>query len=103
MSAGLEVWGQDGTQLISTNTSVVLILGTFQIGGAGAAQSGSISDGRLANGRPYAFQLLGGIPGADNNEAEVTASGTTISWSYPKPDGSSDYLRPRATIMYGTY
>jgi hypothetical protein len=100
--AGVQVWAPDGTILIDTNTSVALILGTFAIGGTGSPQSGSVTDARLANGRPYAFMLLGGIPGANNQEAEVTVSGTTVTWRYPNADPTFAN-RPAVTIMYGTF
>jgi len=103
MATGLQVWAQNGTLLIDTTSSVALILGTFAIGGAGSAQSGSITDARLGNGRPFAFQLLGGIPGADNKEAIITTSANGVSWSYPSAEATYESDRPRATIMYGTF
>jgi hypothetical protein len=102
MATGLQVWAQNGTLLIDTTTSVVLQLGIISIGGAGAPQSGAIADGRLGQGRPYAFQLLGGIPGYDNKEAVISISGTTLSWTFPEPDGSQPLNRPNTTILYGT-
>lgn len=103
MATGLQVWSPSGALMIDTSTSVVLMLGTFAVGGQGTPQSGSIYDARLSNGRPFYFMLLGGIPGVDNNEVNVTFSGDTLTWSYPKPDGSAGNIRPNATIMYGTY
>jgi hypothetical protein len=89
--------------VVDTTTSVALILGTFQIGGVGFPQSGTVTDDRLYNGRAYAFQLLGGIPGADNKEAVISASGNAITWAYPDQDGSQALNRPSATVMFGTY
>jgi len=101
--AGLEVWAQNGTQLIGATTSVILQFGIITIGGVGAPQSGAIADGRFGLGRPYFFQLLGGIPGYDNREAVISISGTTLSWNFPEADGSQSANRPSTTILYGTF
>jgi hypothetical protein len=103
MATGLQVWLPNGTLVVDTTTSVVLILGTFQIGGVGFPQTGTVTDNRLYNGRPYSFQLLGGIPGADNKEAVITASGNTITWRFPEADASQPLNRPNTTVMYGTF
>lgn len=98
MATGLQVWAPDGTLLIDTTTSVVLILGTFALGGGGFPQSGSVVDERLRNGRPYAFMLVSGVPAADGSDVVITTTANSIDWSFPVGD-----LRPACVVMYGTY
>lgn len=89
-----------GRVKLDSSTNAMLHLGTASIGGAGTAQSGTITDDRFLWGTGVAFTLLGGFVGRDGYEAVFTFSGSTLTWQYPRP-GSSSAERAPVTFLYG--
>lgn len=99
MSAGLQIWREDGLLVIDTQTSVALICGSVLIGGANQAQSGSFTDDRLSLGRPYYIVTTLEVNGFIGYRPNVTFSGNTVSWSWPVQYGGISY--PRCRFIYG--
>lgn len=97
MAAGLQVWDASGNLLIDTTTWCGQILGNFTL--AAPHSAGSLSDGNLTLGRPFAFLLPNdgnnGSKAAGNPQGQtVTISGSTLSWS------ASDQA---CQVIYGVY
>ena len=85
---------------LDSDTNAMLHLGTASIGGAGTAQSGTITDDRFSWGTGVVFTLLGGFVGRDGYEAVFTFAGNTLTWRYPR-SGSNAAERAPTTFLYG--
>ena len=89
-----------GRVKLDSSTNAMLHFGVATIGGAGSAQSGTITDDRFTWGRGVIFPLVNGFVGRENYEAIFTFSGNTLTWRYPQ-GGSSASERPQITFLYG--
>ncbi len=93
MPLGLRLRDASGNVIFDTSTRTGQILGTVSI--TSTNQSGSLTDGGLANGTPF-FMLNGGPSEVD---PAVSFSGTTMSWAK-----NTAYPHNWAgTIIYGYY
>lgn len=76
MAYGLVVRDAAGNVILDTSTRLTRILGTFNTG----TSNGSITDGNLAQGTPFWF-ISDGYGSGDGFTADISVSGTTISWT----------------------
>lgn len=109
MADGLRAWDANGVLMFDETSPVVKFLGTLTIGAnnTGAAQSGTISDGRFtqyAQHVPFWSRIDGGYNN-DKYDAAITISGNTLTWNYPNAAAYSTtgelYNRPTQTLIYG--
>ncbi len=90
MPLGVQIWDEHGNLMIDQFTRVGRIMGVV----AGNTAGGSISDGNLAQGTPFASVMLLGVVNLADLAPQVSISGTTITYT------SSSYP---FYIIYGTY
>lgn len=95
----IQIWDETGFQILDTESSVALILGSVLIGGDNQSQSGSFTDSRLPLGRPYSLVTSLEVTGFIGYIPTITFSGTTVSWSWPQQYGAISY--PRTRFIYG--
>lgn len=83
--------------LLDTDTVVVTLLGSVNIGGAGSAASGTITDPLFSANAEIFAHLLMRTTSVNTGDVLPTISigSGVINWSYPAT------LRPEATILYG--
>ena len=92
MAYGLIVRDGAGNIQIDTGTRLTRILGTFNTG----VTNGSITDSNLSQGTPFWF-IVDGYGSGDGYTADISASGTTISWTIT---GSPKIA---CNVVYGVY
>lgn len=103
MAVGLKIWNASGVVTLDSTTRVGKIIGSFSIGGAGTAQTGSVTDSKLALGTPFNFAILtSSFPGTDKYPS-FSFSGTTLNWSYPDPSSTLSSSRPTHDVIYGIF
>lgn len=77
MPQGLQLWDAAGNLIVDYTTRCGLVLGRVDVGTGN--QSGSVSNGGLADGAPFYFCIAEGDMG--QKQPNVSFSGTTMSWS----------------------
>lgn len=101
---GLRVWDEYGNETLTLDSRLMKFLGSIPVGGAGSAQSGSITDSRFSLGEPFWFVHIDWgsyTPGGFDVEVKVT--GNVLTWRYPSTDGSVVWKRPPSIITYGIF
>lgn len=96
MSQGLEVWDENGIEIISLDGQFCKFLGTFQTG----TVAGSMTDDRLSLGTPFFLYVSSNATWGLGGWPQITVSGTTISWVFGEKFGT-DWQNWDTLIAYG--
>lgn len=107
MPGGVKTWDDNGVLTLDTNSIVGLLFGSIQM--AENQMSGSVSNPKFANGKPFAVPLLNYTLWAGANrrvvaltQINISFSGTTMSWSRVAKS-SLEQSAPAGVIHYGVY
>lgn len=102
MPAGYQQWDASGNLILDTSTIVGRFFGKINIGGAGSAKTGSVTNAKFSQGTPFyvAVNTLG--VDVEGYGVVITFSGNTMTWTYPQA-GNTGPERPNATIVYGVH
>lgn len=97
MAYGLRVWDENGNLTLDTNDRLVKVLGTFSTNGR---RTGSRYDAKLSGGELWFVVTDRSANGSifSSRGITVTASGTSLQWSFPREAEDFD-----ATIIYGVW
>lgn len=93
MGAGLQVFDASGEIVSDDSTQIGRVLGYVDTG----TSDGSLTNATLAEGKPW-YQIMGLDVGYYCLLAEVSFSGTTMSWTF---NGST--YKNSCRIIYGVY
>lgn len=86
MTFGLQCWNASGALTVDSTSTVTRYITTFVTG----ASAGSTTIPALASGRPWVAAYRYTNNAVQYIAADVTVSGTTVSWSFPI-GGSSNW------------
>jgi len=86
MTFGLQCWNAGGALTVDSTSTVTRYIETFIT----SASSGSLTIPALASGRPWVAAYRYTNNSVQYIAANVTVSGTTVSWSFPI-GGSSNW------------
>jgi hypothetical protein len=104
MSAGLQIWDENGNVVLDATYRIMRIVGSTLIKDGAP---GSVTDTRFAQGAFVSFQ-----PELSNGDGYLdhgvifpvfSFSGSTLSWSYPSPHSASYETYARGVLFYGAY
>lgn len=106
MSFGVECWNTSSQKTLELTSRVAKFFGVAQIGNSytGSTTSGTITDSRFTayTGTNAFYFVLGGGIDLDGNAAQISITGTTLTWVYPNPVGGLPSItRPDTTFAYG--
>lgn len=105
MAAGLQCWNSAGTMTLDLTSRISKFFGVAQVGNTytGTTTSGTITDSRFtaySGHTTFAF-ILGGSIDIDGYGVELTISGTTLTWNFPRSISGTPSTRPDTTFIYG--
>ncbi|RZK44641.1 MAG: hypothetical protein EOO61_03060 [Hymenobacter sp.] len=95
MASGLRLWDKaTNIEIITTSTAICMPFALIQIGGDGAAQSGSYANDNLTRGIPRAQLLQVGVGTNTTNKfvgaaPTLTISGSTLYWQFQANAGAN--------------
>lgn len=99
MPQGLEIWDENGNQILSLTDRIAIVTGEVNTGGV----SGSVTVSGLDESSSLFYTSI--IYGADDlyfRQLRVSASGRTISWNYVQTNPNQTTNR-NARIIYGAW
>ena len=96
MPQGLQVWDEDGVEILNTSTRTLIYLGILDI--TGSAGSGSVTNSRFSKGTPW---WVWNCPvSSAGHKVNVSVSGNTLSWTYTKEFYAVALISP-IKLIYG--
>ena len=99
MPAGLQIWDANGAIVLDTPNPIGRFLGVVM----NVTANGSVTNAKLATGRPFAFPQINftGYEPSDFPDAIlISFSGTTLSWTFFEQGPGQ---RSSANIFYGVF
>jgi hypothetical protein len=87
MSFGLQCWNASGALTVDSSSTVTRYIETFTTNGT----AGSMTISALSTGRPWVAAYRYTNNSVQYIAADVTVSGTTVSWTYTAGGGSSNW------------
>lgn len=94
----LTLYNSAGAVTLDGSRRVAKFLGEASIGGSGSASTGTITDARFALAQPFAFAVPDDASWDHGDDASVSFSGTTLTWTFPAYSS-----KPITKIIYGIF